>query len=111
MQFIIENKVANHAFMKWQTIINARNIIWHHKITPGEHRLNNYLLANYNVDLKAACIYLLGKCKMYRDHSNAIIILFLEKDDDDLAALITYGDGVIKGSKILADAFLRGYQK
>ena len=44
---------------------------------------------------------------MYKDKDNTIIVKFITKKADLLAALITYGNRQVKGSKILSIAFGR----
>ena len=107
MQFTIRNKAANWAFMKLEVIMNAKTIIIDHNITHREYRLNQYLMNTYGVDLKATCLHLLNSCKMYRNKANELTILFPKKEDDKLAALITYGNGSIPGSNLLKEAFFR----
>ena len=107
MQFTIRNGLANTAYMRMRILLDARQVIFDHKITPGEQNLNRYLIEHYDADLRVAFIYLLSKCKFYKDLSNTITILFPEKEDDKLAALITYGNGLIKGSNLLKYAFFR----
>ena len=43
-----------------------------------------------------------------RDYDNNVVVLFPNKNDDKLAALITYGNLELKGSNILKNAFFRG---
>lgn len=107
MHFRIENLQANLEAYKYKVLKNAWLIIISHKISPGEIKLNNYLLANYRLNLKAACIKLLNKCKIMRDYNNSIVVIFPNKNDDKLATFITYGNLEIKGSNILKNAFFR----
>lgn len=107
MQFIIKNIQANLSSYKAKILRNARLIIMFHKGTAGEDKLNDYLLKNYNINLKNACLYLLANCKIYRNYDNEMIVLFPKKEDDELAAFITYGNNYIKGSNLLKDAFFR----
>ena len=107
MQFIIDSKLANYPFMRFKLMREARTIIIYHKITPGEYNLNQYLLQNYEADLRGVCLDLLKRTQWHRDRDGNLIVLFPKKEDDKLAALITYGNGQIKGSSILKDAFYR----
>ena len=90
--------------MQNRIIFDAKTVILRHKTTPGEYRLNNYLIEQYGLDLKAACLYLVTKAKFYKDLSNSLTILFPEEKDDKLA---TYGNQTIKGSNLLKYAFFR----
>ena len=87
--------------------MDAKKVILAHKLTPGEIKLNNYLNREIGMPLKAACIYLLSKCKVYKDLRDSVIVLFPVKTDDILASFITYGNGEVKGSNILKEAFFR----
>ena len=107
MQFTIRNAAANKDWMSRRILLDAGAIIKAHNITPGEAKLNRYLLKTYGVNLKVACLYLLSRSKFYKDLDNTITVLFLNKEDDKLAALITYGDGLMKGSNLLKEAFFR----
>jgi len=49
----------------------------------------------------------IANSKIYRNSSNEFIITFPSKKIDNLASLITYGDGKIQGCDILKEAFLR----
>ncbi len=107
MQFTIRNAAANKDWMSARVLLDAKAIIMAHTITPGEINLNRYLLKNYGLNLKGACLYLLSRSKFYKDLDNSITVLFQNKNDDKLASLITYGTGLIKGSNLLKEAFFR----
>ena len=107
MQFVITNISANLEAYKYKIIHNAHLIIISHTLTPGETSLNNYLLKNYKLNLKMACLKLLTRCKFYRNYDNQVIILFPDEEDDKLASLITYGNDRVKGSNLLKNAFFR----
>lgn len=107
MQFVIENLQANLESYKYKVLKNAWLIIISHKMLPGEAKLNNYLLNNYKLNLKAACLKLINRCKIMRDYDKNVIIIFPNKKDDELASLITYGNLELRGSNILKNAFLR----
>jgi hypothetical protein len=49
----------------------------------------------------------IANCKIQKNKSNELIITFPSKKIDNLAALITYGDGKIQGCSILKEAFGR----
>jgi len=107
MQFIIKNTFANKNWFSWRILKDARTVILFHKLKASEQKLNEYLKANYNLDLKLACIHLIQHCKIYKDLDQNIIILFPVKKDDKLASLITYGNNEVNGSDILKQAFFR----
>lgn len=107
MQFRIKNLQANLEAYRYKVLRNAWLAIISHKLSPSEKALNDYLLANYKLNLKATCISLIHKCKIMRDYDNNVIVIFPNKDDDKLAALITYGNLELRGSNILKNAFFR----
>ena len=63
-----------------------------------------YIQEKYNTDLKNMCLKLLKEAS-YIASVDELIIKFKDTEADKLARLITYGDGKIKGSKILRDIF------
>lgn len=93
--------------MSWQVVYDAKTVVIRHKTTPGEQKLNKYLIDSYGLDLKATCLYLISQCKLQKDKAKNIIVIFPKKKDDELAALVTYGNGEIKGSNLLKEAFFR----
>lgn len=107
MLFTVRNNIANYSFMQYIILLDAKTIILSHNVTPGESKLNNYLLANYNADLRLTCLHLLKNCKMYKNLSNEIVIIFPKKEDNKLAELITYGNNEMQGSSLLKKAFFR----
>lgn len=107
MFFSIENKLADKAFMKTKVFTNAKTIILNHTIRVEEVKLNEYLKKEFNLNLISACIYILTHCKIQQDKDDNIIILFENKKIDNLAALITYGNLEVPGSKLLKEAFMQ----
>lgn len=107
MLFTIRNVQANMACYRAKILRNAKLIIMAHTLTAGETRLNDRLLHERGIGLKNACLYLLAKCRISRNYDKEMIITFPNNDDDELAAFITYGDGRVKGSNLLKDAFFR----
>jgi hypothetical protein len=93
--------------MKARIGLDARKIILAYRLKPNDVRLNNYLIKEIGMPLQAACIYLINRCKLYRDLDNSIIALFPVESDDLLASFITYGNAEIPGSNILKKAFFR----
>ena len=107
MQFTITNNAANYDFMKFRIYMDARRIILFRRLNATDKILEQYLIDNYKLDLRTICLQLIQRCKIYKDLSHTIVVLFPNKKDDELASLITYGNGEIKGSNILKDAFCR----
>ena len=107
MMFVKYNGAANNDFMKLKVKLDAKTVILLHSITLGEEKLNEYLIDTEGLDLIKASLYLLAHCKTYQDKDGTIITLFDSRQADKLASLITYGNGEIKGSDVLKDAFMR----
>ena len=91
MIFRIHDYRANSPIFKSHILIMVFNYIRQRPIFPAEQPLNDYILA--------------GKLKLQNNHAGDLIFTFLDKKYDDLAMLITYGNGVFLGSTILQDAF------
>lgn len=66
----------------------------------NETALNEYLFERYNITLKAACLQIIVKSR-YSKSKDKIVITMLDKKWDDIARLITFGNGRLQGSKIL----------
>lgn len=107
MFFSIENEIANFEFAPARVFNAARAKILFYKLTPTDKLLDQYLVTNYKVNLRGACMYLLVNCKIYRDKDNIILVKFNTAKADKLASLITYGNRQIRGSEILNIAFGR----
>lgn len=82
----------------------ARESIVFYILTPGEWLLDKFLKENYNIDLKSACYKLIQEAQ-FTASLNEVCIKFIGDENDKLARLITYGNGVIHGSSILRDMF------
>ena len=107
MRFTSNNPFATTSFYRMSMIRDAVAIVTNYRILPKEYRLNQYLLTNYKKDLKMIAIDLIKHCKIYHDLDKTATVIFRNKQDDDMAALITYGTDFITGSDILKKAFLR----
>jgi len=107
MRFAIRNVMANDESYRFKVLRNARLIIIGHRIKPGEAKLNNYLIKTEQANLKLVCLRLLSRCKLQRDYDGNVIVTFKLDKDDELASLITYGNGEFAGSNILKEAFFR----
>lgn len=107
MRFAIKNINANDEHYRLKVLRNARLIIIGHMIKPGEAKLNNYLIKTEKANLKLVCLKLLSRCRLQRDYDGNVIVTFKFDKDDELASLITYGNGEFAGSDILKEAFFR----
>ena len=87
--------------VKLKTLVRARSRISLYPMRGTEVILNNYLIENYNITLKNACLLLLVNMHMSAGEENEIIIFFKDEKYDKLAQIITYGIDNISGSQIL----------
>jgi hypothetical protein len=67
--------------------------------------LDQFIAQQYKASLKHICIKLLLNMTFYTDEEGNLILLFKNQKYDQLASLITYGNGAIPGSRILQTAF------
>ena len=107
MLFTIKNnKYQSAEQLRTTTLMQAYYIIQKYPMHAQEIALDNYLQLQYKASLKNLCIKLLLSLTFYEDDSGNFNLLFKDKDDDDLASLITYGNGAIPGSQILKTALI-----
>lgn len=107
MVFRVTSSVANKYRYNFWVLHGARLTIATYRIKPAQKQLNDYLWKNFGLTLKAACAVVVANCKVQKNKSNELIITFPSKRIDNLAALITYGDGKMQGCSILKEAFGR----
>ena len=78
----------------------ARRALRYYPMGANETALNEYLFERYNITLKAACLQIIVK-SCYSKSKDKIVITMLDKKWDDIARLITFGNGRLQGSRIL----------
>jgi hypothetical protein len=102
MFFSIENKkYLTPEQLKTDVLLNAYFIIKKYPLKASELLLDKYLQQQYDTDLKNLCIKLLLSLTFHKDAYGNLMLIFKDLKYDRLAQLITYGNGVIPGSKIL----------
>jgi len=88
-KFIIDTRMfALFAIKKYR--FNANEII-----------LDRYLRHTYKISLRGSCLLIVTKLKFMRDNDGYLVGTTYDRRLDKLAALIIYGNGVVKGSNIL----------
>lgn len=107
MVFRITSPIANENRYNFWVVRGAQLTIATYKIKPAQKQLNDYLWKKFGVTLKAASALVVANCRIQKNKSNELIVTFPSKKIDNLAALITYGDGKIQGCSILKEAFGR----
>jgi hypothetical protein len=102
MLFIVKgNNRLTIDHLRNKTLLNAYFIIQKYKLGPAELILDQYLIQHYKVSLKNMCIKLLLNLTFYAKDDGSLVLLFKDPSMDKIARLITYGNGVLKGSSIL----------
>lgn len=112
MLYIITNRLKELIDTKKEEIVEiAIGRVNHFKITPALLTLNQYLMTLVNKDLKTVCKELITtKIRINSDGSeNIFLVSFIDKESEDLAKLITFGNGQINGCRILKFAFDQKY--
>jgi hypothetical protein len=102
MFFTIKNKpYLSDKQLKTDTLLNAYFLIENYSLHASELLLDNYIKQQYDTTLKDMCINLLLSLTFHRDDRGNLVLLFKDPKHDRVAQLITYGNGVIPGSRIL----------
>lgn len=102
MFFTIKTESKQPAsIVKLKTLVRARSLISLYPMRGSEVILNNYLLENYKLTLKNACLLLLANLQVSESDENEIVLFFREDKYIKLAQIITYGIDDISGSQIL----------
>lgn len=107
MIFRVVSPIANKSHYNFWILQGARLAIATYRLKPAQKQLNDYIWKKFGITLKAACALIVANCRIQKNKSNEVIITFPSKKIDQLAALITYGDGRIQGCPILTEAFGR----
>lgn len=105
MFFTVESSVIDKYKSNIWILKGARLTIDLFQITPAQKALNSFLWKNYGLNIKAASTLVIANCRLQKNRNSEIIVTFPSKKIDNLAALITYGNGKIQGCSILQEAF------
>ena len=87
--------------LRTNTMLNAYFIIQKYPLRASDTLMDQYIQQQYKISLKNLCTKLLLDLTFYEDDSGNLVLLFKNPRSDALARLITYGNGVIPGSRIL----------
>lgn len=107
MLFTIKSSYKDLDLAKMKIIANARRTIALFPVKTAELGLDSYLKSNYGLGLRQMCLKLVLSATYSSNGDGEIIITFIDKELDKIAALITYGNLELKGSDILKCAFCR----
>lgn len=94
-KYVLENDIKTEVYLKASFIIN------NYPFKASEICLDRYLKQKYKIGLKKMCLYLLLKTTINKTKAGDFILVFNDINDDAIARLITYGNGIIPGCKIL----------
>jgi hypothetical protein len=81
--------------------MDAYYIIQNYPLHASDLLLDKFIQQQYKTSLKDLCIKLLLNLTFYKDNDGNLIMMFKDPKFDNLASLVTYGNGVIPGSRIL----------
>lgn len=71
---------------------------------PTEVLISRYLQEQYKITLRKACFDILQNAKFTMNIQKDIIVNIPDKTLNDIAKIITYGNGKFNGSRILIDS-------
>lgn len=102
MFFTINNKhYMSTEQLRTNTLLNAYFIVKNYPCHASDLILDRFIQQQYSTTLKNMCIKLLLSLTFYKDDSGNLVLMFKNPKYDQIAQLITYGNGAIPGSKIL----------
>lgn len=84
----------------------ASRIISLYGFGAAEIAMDRYCKQHYRLPLRLMCIRILMSAKVMTV-DNSYFAIIADKNLEKIARLITYGNGIMNGSSILTDAFLR----
>lgn len=90
--------------LRTKTLLNAYFIIKNYSLQASELALDQFIQQQYKISLKNMCINLLLNLTFYKTDPENIVLMFKDFKYDQIARLITYGNGAIPGSDILKNA-------
>lgn len=90
--------------LRTNTLLNAYFIIQSYPLRASDKLLDQHIQQQYKTSLKNLCVKLLLELTFYKNDSGDLILLFKNVKYDNLARLVTYGNGAIPGSRILQNA-------
>jgi hypothetical protein len=88
-------------FLKTDMYLNACFLIENYPIRASEKSLDLFIKQNYKISLKEMCFKLLTQLSVNEVAPGELVLVFNDLEQDAIARLITYGNGVVPGSRIL----------
>lgn len=88
-------------FLKTDMYLTACYIVQNYPIRSSEQSLELYIKQNYRMSLKDMCLNLLTQLTINETEDAELVLIFNDPELDAIARIITYGNGVVPGSRIL----------
>ena len=101
MFFVIKSTTALSDLEIYRAKRQARKALALYPYGTTEALLNNFLQYKYQISLYSACRKILQALTFYLNHQGEIICRITDKKLNEIARIITYGNGKIPGSQIL----------
>lgn len=98
---IKNNRCLSSQQLRTDTLMHAYYLINNYPLKASDKILNDYLQQQYKENLKNLCVKLLLNITFYKNDEGDFVLMFKDPKSDQLAQLITYGNGAIPGSRIL----------
>lgn len=98
---VTNKKYLSPEYLRTSTLMDAYYIIQNYPLHASDLLLDKFIQQQYKTSLKDLCIKLLLNLTFYKDNDGNLIMMFKDPKFDNLANLVTYGNGVIPGSRIL----------
>lgn len=98
---VTNKKYLSPEYLRTSTLMDAYYIIQNYPLHASDLLLDKFIQQQYKTSLKDLCIKLLLNLTFYKDNDGNLIMMFKDPKFDNLASLVTYGNGVIPGSRIL----------
>lgn len=98
---VTNKKYLSPEYLRTSTLMDAYYIIQNYPLHASDLMLDKFIQQQYKTSLKDLCIKLLLNLTFYKDNDGNLIMMFKDPKFDNLASLVTYGNGVIPGSRIL----------
>ena len=102
MFFVINNtQRKSPEQLRANTLLDAYYIIKNYPMHASDLPLDQFIKQRYKTSLKDICVELLLSLTFHKDNDGNLVLVFKDHRHDQIARLITYGNGAIPGSKIL----------
>ena len=101
---INNNRYLSEDYLRTSTLLSAYYTIQNYPMRASDLIMDQFIQQQYGSTLKNMFIKLLLSLTFYKDDSGNFLLIFKDFKYDQIARLITYGNGAIPGSNILKTA-------